>query len=312
MGIFGRKPRRDGRDTTRDPSFEFFSEDEGARFRAGVHAAFAEQGLEVTVGAEAVTDSAGRQFGLSNLAAVCHNDARGPRVWPELTRRHIGIMLRAMDGPSVLDTMPAEKFRAQLYPRLLPDEMTASDGFDYARPLAEGLREVLALDLPESVMVLPRSSLEPFGDVAVLRARALENLRGLPVESHETIEQEEGARIDVVMGESMFTASLVLTLDELVPRITGRGLSTDGALVAVPFRHQLAFHAIRDRHVIAGLHTLAQFAAAGFEEGVGRITPDVYWWRAGSLTRLSTMDEGGIKVTVDGQFQAVLERLIEG
>lgn len=312
MGIFGRKPRRDGRDTTRDASFEFFSEDEGARFRAGVREAFAEQGLEVTVGAEAVTDSGGRQFGLGNLAAVCHNDTRGPRVWPELTRRHIGIMLRAMDGPSVLDTIPAETFRAQLYPRLLPDEMAGNDGFDYARPLAEGLREVLALDLPESVMVLPRSSLEPFGDVAALRERALDNLRGLPVEAHETVEQEEGARVDVVMGESMFTASMVLTLDELVPRITGRGLSTDGALVAVPFRHQLAFHAIRDRHVIAGLNTLAQFAAAGFEEGVGRITPDVYWWRAGSLTRLSAMDEDGIKIMVDREFQAVLERLIEG
>lgn len=116
MGLFRRGPKRDGRDAPRDPEFSFFSAEEGTRFRAQMREAFAEHGLEVTVYADVVSDSSGRQFGLANLAAVCHNDERGPRAWPELVRQHVGMVLRTMDAPSALDTLPTEQIRAQLYP----------------------------------------------------------------------------------------------------------------------------------------------------------------------------------------------------
>ncbi|MFE7953105.1 hypothetical protein [Streptomyces sp. NPDC057426] len=60
MGFFRRSPKRGRRDAPRDPEFSFFSADEGARFRAQVREAFAEQGLEVTVYPDMVSDSAGR------------------------------------------------------------------------------------------------------------------------------------------------------------------------------------------------------------------------------------------------------------
>ena len=79
MWIFRRSPERDRRDVSRDAEYGFFSVDEGAHFRAQVREAFAEQGLEVTLHAGAVSDSAGRRFGLGNIAAICHNDPRGRR-----------------------------------------------------------------------------------------------------------------------------------------------------------------------------------------------------------------------------------------
>ncbi|MET9951999.1 hypothetical protein ABZ135_10690 [Streptomyces sp. NPDC006339] len=312
MGWFRRGPRRDGEDAPRDPEFSYFSEREGALFRGAVRAAFAEQGLEVTVYADSVVDDADRRFGLGNLAAVCHQDPRGTRIWPRLIERHVRLVVRALDGPSALDTLPPEQIHAQLYPRVVSGEGIDPATFGYARTVAPGLYEVLALDLPESVMTLTDEALERLGDPARLRERALNNLRGLPVEGHETVKDADGMRFEVILGDSFYTASRVLDLDAVVRRVTGRPLGEDGALVAMPFRHQLAFHPIRDTTIVPALGAMASFAASGYEDTPGAISPYVFWWRAGTLTQLSEHGEedGRLRIVVGDEFQALLERLI--
>lgn len=297
----------------RDPAFSFFSVDEAAHFRAQVREAFAEHGLEVTLYADMATDSAGRQFGLGNLAAVCHNDDRGPRVWGELARRHAGMVLRTMDSPSALETLSPEQIRAQLYPRVISQDSLDAQAFGYARSVAPGLYEVLALDLPESVMMLTDEALEPLGEVQQLRDRALGNLRELPVEGRETVKNTGGIRFEVVLGDSFYTASRVLALDTVVRQVTGQRIPPDGALVAMPFRHQLAFHVIRDTTMIPSLNAMASFAASGYEDTPGAISPYVYWWRGGTLTQLSDEDEDGegLRIVVGEEFQELLERLVE-
>lgn len=313
MGLFRRGPKRDPRDLARDAEFTFFSDREGGVFRSQVRQAFAERGLEVTVYAGVVADSAGRQFGLGNLAAVCHRDRRGERSWPALIRDHVGKVLRTMDGPQPLEILTEDEIRACLYPRIVAEAtLPASDAFRYGREPAPGLREVLALDLPDAVQMLSEDSLRDVGDVAELRIRAMNNLRALPVEGHETVRRPDGSAFEVLLGDSFFTASRVLVLDELVERIMGSGLTVDGALVAMPFRHQLAFHRIRDARVIPALQAMAQFAAAGHEDAAGAISPQVFWWRRGVLTPLSEPAGEGLRVVVDGDFQDMLERLVEG
>ncbi|MFI5754845.1 hypothetical protein [Streptomyces sp. NPDC051569] len=313
MGMFRRGPRRDGRDAPRDPAFAFFSVDEGARFRRQVRVAFAERGLEVTVHADSVTDSADRQFGLANLAAVCHNDHRGPVVWGELARQHAGMVLRAMDAPSALETLPPDQIRAQLYPRVISGDGLDPGAFGYARSVAPGLYEVLALDLPESVMMLTDEALEPLGRLQELRDRALRNLRELPVEKREAVKDSDGMRFEVLLGDSFYTASRVLALDSVVRQVTGQHITGDGALVAMPFRHQLAFHVIRDTTMIPSLSAMASFAASGYEDTPGAISPYVYWWRGGTLTQLSDEDEDGegLRIVIGDDFQDLLERLVE-
>lgn len=313
MRLFRRGPKRDGRDTPRDPAFSFFSVDEGGWFRSQVREAFAEEGLELTVYADMVSDSAGRQFGLANLAAVCHNDHRGPRVWGELARQHAGMVLRTMDGPSALDTLPPEQIRAQLYPRVISGDGLDPQTFGYARSVAPGLYEVLALDLPESVMMLTDEALEPLGQVQQLRDRAMRNLQDLPVEGRETVKDAGGMRFEVVLGDSFYTASRVLALESVVRQVTGQHLTADGALVAMPFRHQLAFHVIRDTTMIPSLNAMASFAASGYADTPGAISPYVYWWRGGTLTQLSDEDEDGegLRIVVGDEFQELLERLVE-
>jgi hypothetical protein len=158
--------------------------------------------------------------------------------------------------------------------------------------------------------MLPEHVVETIGNPARLRARALQNLRAMPVERHEVIKEQDGARFDVLMGDSYFVASLVLILDQAAHRFTRQRLGRDGALVAMPFRHQLAFHPIRDLSVIPTLASMARFAAAGFDEAPGAVSASVYWWRPGSLVPLSRRDpQGGLRVDADPEFQVLLERL---
>ncbi|MER7694830.1 hypothetical protein [Streptomyces sp. NPDC097610] len=93
----------------------------------------------------------------------------------------------------------------------------------------------------------------------------------------------------VVTGESFFTSSHVLATNELTQDLTGRQLGPDGALVAIPNRHQLAFRPIdpvRDFTLIPTLYGMTAFAAANFEDAVGSVSPDVFRWHEGTLTRL--------------------------
>ncbi|MFI2200940.1 hypothetical protein ACH47Z_09220 [Streptomyces sp. NPDC020192] len=75
--------------------------------------------------------------------------------------------------------------------------------------------------------------------------------------------------MDVLTGGSYFVASLALILDEVVRRHTKDASAPDGILVALPHRHQLAFHVVRGGDVTPSLHAMARFAAAGFAQSPG-------------------------------------------
>lgn len=311
MGLFRRAPRRDPRDAPRDPAFEFLSEDEGRRIRGLTREAFAERGLEVTVFADHLTDSANRHYNLYNLAAGCHNDERGQRAWPALIHDHVDKLVRAMEAPSALETLPSDELWARLYPRVTADENLPDDpGFAYAPRPAPGLREVLALDLPESVQTLPGHALSGIGDLAELRLRAMNNLRALPIEDHDIVKHDDGTMFRIVGGDSFFTASRVLVLDDVAEKVTGARIGPDGALVAIPFRHLLAFSPITGPEVVPTLNALAAFAAHRHEEAPGPVSPYVYWWRRGRLTQLSERTADGLAIVVGEEFQEVLERMV--
>ncbi len=277
----------------RDGEFALLSEAEAARLRTFVREAFAERGIEVTGEPGRVTTDSGWRFGLSNLAAVCHNDSRGPRCWRSLVDEHVDRVVRSMDGAQALRALPHERLLAQLYPRFIPSEPALLKAFGYGPPSVPGLLEVLALDLPETVDMLTADSLSDLGDITALRDRAFQNLRAVRVDKHKVVRDKDGSHFDVLMGSSYFIASLALVLDEVARRCTKHAPARDGILVALPHRHQLAFHVIRDRSVAASLHTMARFAAVGFEQSPGALSPTVFWWHEGSFIQVATQDHAG-------------------
>jgi hypothetical protein len=108
----------------------------------------------------------------------------------------------------------------------------------------------------------------------------------------------------------VFTASLLLALEQVLDRY---GLKADpelGVFVGVPNRHQLDFHVAADKRVIASLTTLAAFTSAGYRDAPGVLSPNVYWWRPSGLRRISTLSPDGPRIEVDDELQPVFETLM--
>lgn len=290
-----------------DTAFPYWSSDQAQRFRALVRAAFAEAGVEATVYADYAEDAGSRQFGLGNLAAACHNDNGGERAWRKIVESHVRTILAGVDGQSPFETMPLAGIFAATYLRLMP----AGDvlpNMGYARPVAPDLAEVLNLDLPTTVAYFTDKQVNSLGYDA-LREAGLSNLGAVQVDEHETLKRN-GGTVEVLLGESVFTASLLLVFEQVLDRYGLRADSDLGAFVGVPNRHQLDFHVVADAHAIQSLNILAAFTAAGYRDAAGVLSPNVYWWRPSGLRRISTLTPDGPRIEVGAELQAVLETLV--
>lgn len=305
------RPRPDG---PRDPVFSYFTAEQGARFRALVRQTFAEAGVEVVAERDYLVADDGRQFGLSNLAAVCLDllDESGEKGWPVAVQRHVHTILRATAEDVSLRDLPRQDVLARTYLRVIgrsavPPE--ALDWYRYARPVAGDLIELLALDSPDSVRMLRDTDVEPFG-ADDLRAAGLENLVKEPFDSYQVLTGDDGVRVHLVLGQSVYTASKILVLPDVLARTLGTRDLPFGAFVAAPFWHQLAFVPVQDRSALASLPVLVSFAAKGYDEGVGAISPFVFWWRAGRLTQLSfAAEDGELVVRPDEDLLDLFEAL---
>ncbi|MDQ0930522.1 hypothetical protein [Streptomyces turgidiscabies] len=311
MGMFRRGDRRDGTDLPRDAEFTFLSEAEGARLRALVRAAFAARGIEVTAEPGHVITHLGWRLGLSNIAAVCHNDSRGPRRWQALVDEHVDRCVRSLAGPQALKALPREELLARLHPRFIPGEPRLLKAFGYGPPSVPGLLEVLALDLPQTVDMLTEDSLAELGELTSLRDRAFQNLRAVRVDKHRVVRDKNGSRFDVLTGGSYFVAGLALVLDEVVRRyVKDAPAAPHGLLVALPHRHQLAFHVIRDAGVAPSLHAMARFAAESYEESPGALSPSVFWWYKGTFTQVARQDDAGLHIQLTEDAMELAARFV--
>ena len=302
-----------------DAAFPFLDADRAARLRMLVHRAFAEQGVEVVVYEDHVVDVHGRRFGLANLAAVCHRSDKDKR-WGSLVEDHVVTILRAVDAPDPFADATFESVCARTVCRVydhasLPDPLLHS----YVRELAPGLVEVLALDLPDSVAVFRDEHVEACGSLPALRAAGMVNLAAEPVDHHKVMRTPQGAQLHAFTGDSMFVASKVLLLEDLLGEVLDVTETPDGVLVAMPNRHELVLHVPRDASAVHALHTLAGYTAETFAQTPGPLSPFVYWWRNGTFVQIShahvTDDSpGAFRVEVPAELGEALARLatVEG
>lgn len=318
MGLFGRRRRRE-RDlspvTPDDPdeALTFLGVEDAQRIRALVRRAFADRGLEVTVHADHVVDDSGRQFGLWNVAAACHQDDRGRSGWADLVDQHVGRVLAGMDAPDPFEGLSPDEARPRTYARLYEEGgIPGLTGFPH-RVFAPGLVEMIALDLPDSVVVYNDERAAALGGHDQLRAWGLDSLRREPVERHEVLELPDGARFHVLLGGSVYTASKALLMPGLAAEVAGEEVGRHGWLLSVPNRQQVVWHLVRDASVIPTLPAMAGFAAAGFSDSPGPLSPHVYWWNGHGYQQLTRYDDdGNATIVVDAEFQAVLEELTGG
>ena len=105
------------------------------------------------------------------------------------------------------------------------------------------------------------------------------------------------------------TSCLALLLEDVVRHYAAADLS-NGALVAVPNRHQLVWRAVDSPSVIPSLNGMIAFTQLGHDEGAGPVSRDVFWHHDGSWEQLTEMRGDEQVVNVGPELHAVLERLL--
>lgn len=306
MGWFS---RRGGGRSGPDEALPFLDVGQAAELRSLVARAFAERGLEVTVHPDHVVDSAGGVYGLWNVATACHHDERGRSAWPDVVADHVRRVLTELDTDPFAE-LTAEDVADRTYLRLW-DEASLPDRHGYPhREFAPGVVELLALDLPESVAIFTREHARRHGGFGTLREHAVRNLGRLPVDELERVEGPRGSVFHLLGGESVYTAGLAVLLPDLSTRLLGETPGPYGWLLSVPHRHQLAWHPVRDSTVFGAVEGLATFAALGYEDAAGPVSPHVYWSDGHGYHRLTRHDDDGqVAIVVPPGLQEALEQI---
>lgn len=315
MGIFRRREGDGGQlpgDGEPDAAFPFLTVGQAARLRALTRQTLAEHGIESEIHPDHLLAADGWRFGLHNLFAICHHSAGGDRAWPQVVHAHVAAVVRRSGEPSPAD-LPAEQLLDRAFVRVCgAGSLPSMAAFGYHRRIGGDLVELIAYDTPEAVSYLTDAEVERVGADA-LRAAGLENLLTEPFGEVHWLEAPRGARFAVLVGDSVYTASRLLTLDDVLRRSLGHADSPNGLVVSVPNRHQLTFHRPEDGSLIRAIEGLTRFTIDNYADGVGGVSPHVFWRppHGGRLQQLTEIEGSGrVAVRIDGEFAEVVQRLL--
>lgn len=299
--MFGRR-KKQGAGAEPDPDLPLSLQD-GALLRSLVAMAFAGRGTEVTIESLYVQGADEVQFGLWNLATKCAEAPR--RRWPEIVQEYVDAV---SDLPG-RETLTEEQVRNGIHERIQAvDSLPNPEWFPSATILSDVLVSIAVLDTPTVVQTVPEDRYDEVGGLERWRAAGRASTRRLiDTEELEHAVIDPSTGVHVVMGESFFTASLALHLPDVMARFgvadTGRGV-----VVALPFRHQIAFHPVVGAASVEAIQQLFQLAMRNFAESPGGVTPHLHLVRDGLWTRISMFDEQGKPaIGVGPELQSALE-----
>jgi hypothetical protein len=265
--------------------FEFMAAFEWLDFHCELYDVVAQLDLDVSrIDPGVVRLRNGHSLGLLQLAQHCHLANRDD--WHDLITTHLRTMTAHLGD--IFE--PFSMFDLRI--RLVPDTPADVDTFRRfgARPFAEGIVSLLAVDVVDAVRCVPEGEINELGwdlDEAWASATVQTQLLEQADELH-TIDLD-GAQFFHVFGERPFTASMIGVLDDLIAPCSDIG--SYGAIVALPLRHSILVHPIFDDSVGAAITGLVPIARQLYKQGPGSVSPHLYWWRHGQLTWIPTVFE---------------------
>jgi hypothetical protein len=221
-------------------------------------------------------------YGLTNIAQRCAAIDRSD--WPVAIKDHFDHVSGTLAGlPD--DDLGWEGARPLLKLRVFTVDQAESMSM-VSYPLTPVLVAALVVDYPTTVRMLVREHIADWPPVDELYAVALENLRADPAPDWQRVGIGPEAFL-AMLDDSFFTAARVL----LLPDGVDLGGAPD-AVVAIPNRHALLVHPIRDLGVVKATQTMIAITARLFDEGPGSISRDLYWWHGGALTTIPVQVDG--------------------
>lgn len=253
-----------------------------------------------------------------DVSALGERMRRGAKAdWPDLVEQAVAGWLAEAQrdgggserGTAHQDAVPG--WAAPLRSRLLPAQLAAATAGALARPALPGLTEVVLCETG------PRGggrllAAEQAGSWSAARAEvfaaARANVRrqgALPAERVAL----DGARVTLLSGPGPYCPTHVFWLEEYLAR-DGAAAPDNGALVVLPHRHLLAYHAIETIEAVAAVGALLRLASRQFETAPGSLTDQLYWWRAEGVSALPVDCEGdALRILPHPEFEGLLARL---
>lgn len=290
----------------RPVDFEFMGATEWFEFHCELYDVIDELDLAVSrVGPGVLRLHNGRSLGLLQLAQHCH--LRPRTDWHELIAAHLCTMSAHLHD--IVEPFSVFDLRIRLIPDTPDDRETLRDLG--ARPFAEGIVQVLAVDVDDAVRCVPAKEITELGwdlDESWASALAQTEVLERPDEIH-TIDIG-GADIIHVFGDRPFTASMVRVVDQLIEETAGIG--ADGAIVSMPLRHSVLVHPVGSDDVRTAIAGLIPITRQLFKQGPGSVSPHLYWWRDGALQWIPTFFDGtisGVEFYPSEELAAVVDDL---
>ncbi|MGL5911843.1 MAG: hypothetical protein ACRCZP_17705, partial [Phycicoccus sp.] len=192
-----------------------------------------------------------------------------------------------------VDVLTPEEFDSALTARLVGTDriQDPARGFDYANWFSDGIHEVLSLDLPSAVVMLPESRLTETGHrVPALVERGRQNLATLAVTSPVDVERvgDGGGSVYALIGDSPYTASFARFLDLVVRRLLPRADAEGGFVFAVPYRHAIVIQPCSTaQQTRDAIELVPPYAQALHADGSGPLSPHTFHWLDRRITRLT-------------------------
>lgn len=325
MGLFrGRRHRGaddgDSRAGLPDDALPVLNVRQAALVRSLVHRELAEHGIEASIHATHLTTDTGVEFGLWNIAATCAQERREQR-WTHLVHRHVRSLLAAQ-SPTVpqMDERTPEFLLEHVILRVVARDAFGQAGPpEYARDLTEDLVEVLAVDLPTSVEVIPQRTLAqvPYDR---LQTSGLEHLVADPLPRPEFVDLRDllvqgpglgrvpRLPMAVVQGTTVHTASHILTMPDLLRRTLDGPDTRYGVLVAVPTRDVVLLHVLDRASVAPATAAMARFTRWAYDRHPGSLSGRLLWWNRGRIEPVAHVTgEGTIAVDGTGEFGRLID-----
>jgi hypothetical protein len=305
VGLFGRRVLK--RDDQFDPILAPLSIADAALLRRSVQRWLAEHGREAVMAADHVKVDG--LLGLTNLARLCAQQPGGSAAWPAIIEAHLATLLGAMADPVDVSTLSPDDLAQRVMLRLWPDDtvgMSAGSVAGWA-DVAPGLVQTLVLDEANNVRTIAVGEAATFDERLLLEA-GRNNFARSPYQRH--IVEWQDVRIDVLRGDSTYSASQLLVLAELLAQMYPDRVASSGVLIAVPDRSMLMVHIIDGDTGSGVLAAMRRYARERHGRVPWALSPHVYWWHDGDLSIADASQRSDLAERATDETYSVFERAV--
>lgn len=214
--------------------------------------------------------------GLSDLRAACELEPR--KQWLRVVQGALHGLAQSMQAD--LDLLDLDALRPHLRSRIYAVGALLTEDV-VTEPLAEGLVEVLVLEVQGAVRTVPAPVVRQWQvSVPALFVQARQQTVDAGLPSRRSLDLD-GVQLTALESTGPFTATHVHWLPSFVD------VPPAGALLAMPTRHLVLVAPMLGRQqALDTAQALLVNAERLWREGPGGLSPDLYWWHPPELLLL--------------------------